>query len=234
MLVIALDTSTPAVTAGLVELADSWPHSLAERVTVNPRAHGELLTPQLLEVLAEGGYGLADVDAIVVGAGPGPFTGLRVGMVTAAALGHAAGTRVHPVSSLDAIAAQVAEEPPVLVLTDARRREVYWATYGPGGEHGTRQRLTAPAVSSPSELPGNLDGSPVVSAAGESAAAHAAELGLEVVAPAHPTPEGLVAVAREELGSGAEPRPLVPMYLRRPDAATPGPPKTVTVERGKT
>ncbi|SDP13292.1 tRNA threonylcarbamoyl adenosine modification protein YeaZ [Actinopolyspora xinjiangensis] len=234
MLVIALDTSTPAVTAGLVELADSRPHSLAERVTVNPRAHGELLTPQLLDVLAEGGHQLGEVDAIVVGAGPGPFTGLRVGMVTAAALGHASGTRVYPVSSLDAIAARTDGDSPLLVLTDARRSEVYWATYGGRKAHGARERLTAPAVDRPEELPARLEGMRLEVAAGELASRHAADLGLRAVEPAYPTPEGIVAVAGDEVRSEADPAPLVPMYLRRPDAATPGPPKTVTAERGRT
>ncbi|PRW64679.1 tRNA (adenosine(37)-N6)-threonylcarbamoyltransferase complex dimerization subunit type 1 TsaB [Actinopolyspora mortivallis] len=234
MLVIALDTSTPAVTAGLVEFANSRPQSLAERATVNPRAHGELLTPQLLDVLAESGHQLGEVDAVVVGAGPGPFTGLRVGMVTAAALGHAAGIRVYPVSSLDAIANRVVEDSPVLVLTDARRREVYWATYDSPTELGTRRRLTPPAVDSPRDLVTKLEGSPVAAAAGELAAAHAPDLGLKAVDPAHPSPEGLVSAAGRELSSGTEPYPLVPMYLRRPDAAAPGPPKTVTAERGRT
>lgn len=99
-------------------------------MTINPRAHGELLTPHLMEVLAEAGHGLADVDAIVVGSGPGPFTGLRVGMVTAAALGHACDVPVHPVCGLDAIAVQVPARAPLLVATDARRKEVYWAAYG--------------------------------------------------------------------------------------------------------
>ncbi|MDP9642549.1 tRNA threonylcarbamoyl adenosine modification protein YeaZ [Actinopolyspora lacussalsi] len=234
MLVIALDTSTPAVTAGLVELADTRPHSLAERVTVNPRAHGELLTPQLLDVLAEGGHQLGEVDAIVVGAGPGPFTGLRVGMVTAAALGHASGTRVYPVSSLDAIAARTEGNSPLLVLTDARRSEVYWAAYGSRKPYGVRERLTEPAVDRPEELPARLEGLHVRAAAGESAALHAPDLGLEVVEPAYPSPEGIVAVAGAEVVAGADPRPLVPMYLRRPDAAAPGPPKSVTAERGRT
>src|SRR3954452_1212827 len=90
VLVLALDTATPAVTAGVVELA---PHgaveTLASRVTVDARAHGELLTPHTQEALEEAGVLYADLDAVVCGSGPGPFTGLRAGMVTAAALGQA-------------------------------------------------------------------------------------------------------------------------------------------------
>lgn len=224
MLVIALDTSTPAVTAGLVALDDGGPRALAERVTVNPRAHGELLTPQLLDVLAEAGHQLADVDAIVVGAGPGPFTGLRVGMVTAAALGHAARRRVYPVCSLDAIAAQAEAGGQLLVATDARRKEVYWAVYS----ETDRARLSGPHVQRPDELPEALAEFDIRAAAGEMAATHQELLGVAAVEPSYPTPLGLVRSVETDLLSGAAPHPLVPMYLRRPDAEAPGPRKPVS------
>ncbi|GAA2808680.1 tRNA (adenosine(37)-N6)-threonylcarbamoyltransferase complex dimerization subunit type 1 TsaB [Saccharopolyspora taberi] len=210
MLVIALDTSTPAVTAGLVAVADGHARPLAERVTVNPRAHGELLMPHLTDVMAEAGRELSEVDAVVVGAGPGPFTGLRVGMVTAASLGHALDVPVHPVCGLDAIAAQAATGAPLLVATDARRKEVYWAAYAADGS-----RTTGPRVQRPAEVP--TDG--IAAAAGEMAGL----FGLEVVGIAHPSPVGLVTAA----DLGAPPQPLVPLYLRRPDAQAPGPRKQV-------
>ncbi|MDR7302546.1 tRNA (adenosine(37)-N6)-threonylcarbamoyltransferase complex dimerization subunit type 1 TsaB [Haloactinomyces albus] len=238
MLVIALDTSTPAVTAGLVALDDAGPQLLAERVTVNPRAHGELLMPQLLEVLAEAGRELGEADALVVGSGPGPFTGLRVGMVTAAALGHACPTRVHPVCSLDAIAAQAPGDDPLLVATDARRKEVYWAVYGAHRPGGARARLTEPDVERPENVPGRLGDLGVRSAAGEMALRHREVFGLDAVEPSYPTPVGLVAAAGAELRAGTDPQPLVPLYLRRPDAGTPGPPKPVSAgtdtNRGRT
>ncbi|MEV6230345.1 tRNA (adenosine(37)-N6)-threonylcarbamoyltransferase complex dimerization subunit type 1 TsaB [Saccharopolyspora shandongensis] len=218
MLVIALDTSTPAVTAGLVALDDGPPRALAERVTVNPRAHGELLMPQLLDVMTEAGRELAEADAIVVGAGPGPFTGLRVGMVTAAALGQASGRPVHPVCSLDAIAAQATAEGPLLVATDARRKEVYWAAYD-----AARTRIDGPHVQRPAEV--STDG--FAAAAGEMAEA----LGIAAVEPRYPTPVGLVAAARAALQG--EPAPLVPLYLRRPDAAEPGKRKSVLTRGAK-
>ena len=80
--VLALDTSTPAVTAGIVRVPDYV--VLAERITVNPRAHAERLTPNAVAALAEAGLTMSDLDAVVVGCGPGPFTGLRAGMATAA------------------------------------------------------------------------------------------------------------------------------------------------------
>lgn len=227
MLVIALDTSTPAVTAGLVALDGDGPRSLAERVTVNPRAHGELLTPHLIDVLEETGHQLADADAVVVGSGPGPFTGLRVGMVTAAALGHACGIPAHPVCGLDAIATQVAGDGGLLIATDARRKEVYWAAYG-----ADRARLTGPHVQRPAEVPAEISGLELRFAAGEMAEKCAEPAGLELVAASHPTPVGLVTAAREALLAGAEPEPLVPLYLRRPDATMPGPRKQVSAVRG--
>ncbi|MGP4015404.1 tRNA (adenosine(37)-N6)-threonylcarbamoyltransferase complex dimerization subunit type 1 TsaB [Saccharopolyspora sp. 5N708] len=218
MLVIALDTSTPAVTAGLVALDDGHPRALAERVTINPRAHGELLMPHLLDVLTEAGHELADADAIVVGAGPGPFTGLRVGMATAAALGQACGRPVHPVCSLDAIAAQATADGDLLVATDARRKEVYWAAYD-----AARTRTDGPHVRRPAEVPTHG----FTAAAGEMADA----LDLDVVGPRYPTPVGLVRAAAGALR--AEPAPLVPLYLRRPDAAAPGERKSVLTRGGK-
>lgn len=226
MLVMALDTATPAVTVGLVAWGDGGPESLAERVTVNPRAHGELLTPQLLEVLAEAGHQLGDVDAIVVGCGPGPFTGLRVGMATAAAFGHACARPVYPVCSLDAVAAQAKPDAAVLVATDARRQEVYWAAYGPVDGAG-RSRLTGPNVHRPQDVPSQLADLGVEFAAGEMAERHRAVFGVDVIPPVYPTPLGLVHAAIPALSAQADPAPLVPLYLRRPDAETPGPRKSV-------
>ena len=108
MLVLALDTATPTVTAGVVEVPPDPSAGItirAVRATQDARKHGELLLPGVLAACAETGIALPDLDAIVVGIGPGPFTGLRVGMVTAAALGDALDLPVHGVCSLDAIAA---------------------------------------------------------------------------------------------------------------------------------
>ncbi|HZG92251.1 MAG TPA: tRNA (adenosine(37)-N6)-threonylcarbamoyltransferase complex dimerization subunit type 1 TsaB, partial [Pseudonocardia sp.] len=126
MLVLALDTATPAITAGVVELTADRPVQRSARVTVDARQHAELLTPGLLAACADAGVELAELAAVVTGVGPGPFTGLRVGMVTAAALGDALGVPVHGVGTLDAIAADTPRGAPFVVVTDARRREVYW------------------------------------------------------------------------------------------------------------
>ena len=141
-LILALDTATPAVTAGIVRGDDLA--VLAQRVTVDARAHAERLTPNVLAALAGAGLTMGDLDAVVVGCGPGPFTGLRVGMATAAAYGHALGIPVRGVCSLDAIGVRTSGD--TLVVTDARRREVYWARYRDG------VRTDGPAVSAPADV----------------------------------------------------------------------------------
>jgi tRNA threonylcarbamoyl adenosine modification protein YeaZ len=221
VLVLAIDTSTPAVTAGVATLDGDEVTVLGERVTVDPRAHGELLTPHVLEVVGEAGTTLGALDAIVCGVGPGPFTGLRSGMATAAALSHALGIDAHPVCGLDAIAHEAPRGEPLLVVTDARRREVYWAAYDMWGV-----RLNGPHVQRPAELPTATTSV----AAGDGARFYAETLGLRVVEPYYPTPAGLVAVARKSLLAGRRPEPLIPLYLRRPDAAEPAARKRVTAK----
>ncbi|HEX2283888.1 MAG TPA: tRNA (adenosine(37)-N6)-threonylcarbamoyltransferase complex dimerization subunit type 1 TsaB [Mycobacterium sp.] len=185
VLALAIDTATPAVTAGVV-----WRDRLevlAERVTVDARAHAEQLTPNIVGALADAEITVDDLDAVVVGCGPGPFTGLRVGMATAAAYGHALGIPVYGVCSLDAIGINTAGD--VLVVTDARRREVYWARYRDG------VRIEGPAVNAPADVPGAVDAL--------------------AQPPVYPTAAGLVRAVNDWTG---EPAPLVPLYLRRPDA----------------
>lgn len=184
------------------------------RVTVNPRAHAEVLTPHVLECLAEAGLTPADLNAVVVGVGPGPYTGLRVGMATGAAFGDALGVPVYGVCSLDAIAAAVPTTQSLLVVTDARRREIYWARYDGG------VRVEGPAVNSA----GDVDPAPSTLIAGS--ASHVDFFDLPVDPAETPSPAGLVTVAAREILSGSVPAPLEPLYLRRPDAKT-------LAERGK-
>ncbi|EUA06647.1 tRNA threonylcarbamoyl adenosine modification protein YeaZ [Mycobacterium xenopi 4042] len=134
----------------------------------------------------------------------GPFTGLRVGMATAAAYGHALGIPVHPVCSLDAIGGQTCGD--TLVVTDARRREIYWARYHDG------VRVDGPAVNSARDV----DPGPARAVAGSPE--HAALFDLPHCGPVHPTPAGLVAAVAD---LSAKPAPLLPLYLRRPDAKVP-------------
>lgn len=203
MLILAIDTATPAVTAGVVDLRPNGGSSvLAEHVTLDARAHGELLTPHVLAAAEDAGIALTGLDAIVCGVGPGPYTGLRAGMVTAATLSHSLGIPAYPVCSLDAIAAGADAGEPCLVVTDARRREVYWATYDAEGH-----RTDGPHVSRRDDIGSQLT---------------------RVLDHDHPTPLGLVTVAADAVLAGAEPGALTPLYLRRPDAAEPSASKRVT------
>jgi tRNA threonylcarbamoyl adenosine modification protein YeaZ len=191
--ILAIDTATPAVTAGIVKLDGI--EVLAERVTVGARAHAEQLTPNVLAALADAGLTVGDLGAVVVGCGPGPFTGLRVGMATAAAYAHALCIPMHGVCSLDAIGIDTVGD--ALVVTDARRREVYWARYRDG------VRVDGPAVDTPADVPGAAEA-----------------LACPTV---YPTAGGLV---RAVADWNSEPAPLIPLYLRRPDAKPQ--PSTVT------
>ena len=102
--ILALDTATPAITAGLVRRAsDGSVQALSERITMGAKGHAEALTPNIGAACVEAGVAVGELDAIVVGCGPGPFTGLRVGMATAAAMGLALDIPVYPLCTLDAI-----------------------------------------------------------------------------------------------------------------------------------
>ncbi|MFC5992713.1 tRNA (adenosine(37)-N6)-threonylcarbamoyltransferase complex dimerization subunit type 1 TsaB [Pseudonocardia hispaniensis] len=224
MLVLAVDTATSAVTAGVVELASGPANPVrtrAARVAYGARSHGELLMPAVLDACAAADTPLRDLDAIVVGTGPGPFTGLRVGMVTAFALADALDVPVHGVCSLDAIAADAAAAPGgrFLVVTDARRREVYWAAYDEQGG-----RLSGPHVEAPAALAERLSALKAVAAAGGSAGL----TGLPVLEPASPSPGGLVTVAADAVRTGRSDGPPQPLYLRRPDAVAAGTRKRVS------
>ncbi|RDI64425.1 tRNA threonylcarbamoyl adenosine modification protein YeaZ [Nocardia pseudobrasiliensis] len=194
-----------------MELEQAALHTLATRVTVDARAHNEVLTPQILACLETAGRSRTELDAVVVGIGPGPFTGLRVGMATAAAFGDALGLPVHGVCSLDAIAADAWREPAdeaaeLLVVTDARRREVYWARYRRSG------RVDGPGVCKPADL----DSGDAGAIAGS--ASHVDFFDLPVLPVETPSPAGLVGCAAADLLAGVAPAPLEPLYLRRPDA----------------
>ncbi|MDG6105347.1 tRNA (adenosine(37)-N6)-threonylcarbamoyltransferase complex dimerization subunit type 1 TsaB [Dactylosporangium aurantiacum] len=215
MLVMVVDSSTPAVTAALVHVADDTDDPqvtvVAERVTVDGRAHGELLAPQIQQALADGGVAPGDLAAVVAGTGPGPFTGLRAGMVTAAALGHALDIPVYGVCSLDGIGH--GRPGRLLVATDARRKEIYWAVYDDGA------RIDGPAVDKPADVAARVHAS---AAAGDGADRYADVLGLPVVPPLYPSARALAELAADRVRAKAPGETLTPRYLRRPDAVAPG------------
>jgi tRNA threonylcarbamoyl adenosine modification protein YeaZ len=216
VLVLAIDTSSAAVTAAVVEVDDAV-RALAQRVTVDARAHGERLAPSIAECLAEAGAKPAELGAIVAGVGPGPFTGLRVGLVTAAAMSDALGVPAYGVCSLDGIAGAL-DERALLVAGDARRREVFWARYVDGA------RVDGPHVHRPVEV-STVDSTAM---AGAGARLYADVLALPLRDVDYPDPAALVRAAVVRLRTPAAPDPLTPLYLRRPDAAEPHRPKAVS------
>lgn len=195
-LTLAIDTSTD-VRVGLA--ADGA--VLASSAVTDPRAHAERLMPLIHQTVRNVGRALDDVTQLVVGVGPGPFTGLRVGVVTAHTLGFVLGVPVRGVCSLDvgavayAGAADAAGE--FLVVCDARRKEVYWARYAADGS-----RLTGPFVAPAAELPDLPVTGPGAELAGGTST---------------PLDGGLLALAGPDLPDVG----LSPLYLRRPDAEVP-------------
>lgn len=224
MRVLAIDTATAATAVAVVRFGGGRPQVLAQRRHVDPRAHGEQLAPLTRQVLVAAGCEPRDLAAVVAGDGPGPFTGLRVGLATAAAMAQALGVPAYGVCSLDGIgAATAAAGGPVLVATDARRREIYWALYERG------KRLTDPAVDRPAEVVAVLAARGVRLGYGEGARRYREVLGVPVAEhPTHPDPALLATVAYDRLAARAPGEALTPRYLRRADAAVPGPPKPVT------
>lgn len=209
VLVLALDSATPVLTAGVADVTDAEVTLLAERSLTDAFAHAEQLMPLVQAALADAGATLREVGAVVVGLGPGPFTGLRVGIATGAALADGLDVPAHGVGSHDGLAAGLPGT--VLVVTDARRREVYVSVHTDGvpvagpepvAPAAVPDWLTAHAVS-PHAMTG-----PGVGLLGDL---------LPVVGSAVALTVGLIGAA--DLGAAVG--PLTPLYLRRPDATEP-------------
>lgn len=220
MLLLALDTATPAVTVALHD----GTRVLARSDQVDARRHGELLLPAVDRVLRDAGRTLSEVTDLVAGVGPGPYTGLRVGLATAEAFGAVLGVPVRGLCTLDGIAYATGLGTPFVVATDARRKEVYWARYA-----DARTRLSEPAVDRPADIAAEVAGMP---AAGAGAQQYEEVFtGVRGDLPAHQSAAALAALAVERLSSGAADTdfpPPRPLYLRRPDARVPANYKVVT------
>ncbi|MGY0024476.1 tRNA (adenosine(37)-N6)-threonylcarbamoyltransferase complex dimerization subunit type 1 TsaB [Streptomyces sp. cg35] len=215
MLLLALDTATPAVTVALHD----GTAPVAESSQVDARRHGELLLPAVDRVLAEAGVKLDAVTGIVVGVGPGPYTGLRVGLMTADTFGLALGVPVHGVCTLDGLAYAADVEGPFVVATDARRKEVYWARFD-----NPRTRVTEAAVDRPADIAEAVAGLPAVGAG----ALLYPDTFADPRGPEHVSAAALAALAAEKLAAGEELLEPRPLYLRRPDAQVPKNYKVVT------
>ena len=212
---LALDTATPAVT---VAVADGE-RMLAERTTVDARRHGELLAPAIEAVLRDAGVGRADLDRVAVGVGPGPFTGLRVGLVTARMLGAVLGVPVVGVCTLDVLALMAVEDGvtgPFRVVTDALRKEVHWAAYETGDAPAGLRRLDGPHV----ERPGSATWE------GTAVGAGAATYRDDFPGAREPLLPSAAATCRW-VAAGLPLLDPDPLYLRRPDAVEPAARKPV-------
>jgi tRNA threonylcarbamoyl adenosine modification protein YeaZ len=210
-LVLALDTST-VVNVGLAR----GERVLATATVADRMAHVEQLMPLVSECVDAAAVRVADLGQLVVGLGPGPFTGLRVGVVTAQVLSHVLRIGLRGVCSLDVLAAQFAGESPgeFVVATDARRREVYWARYSPLGV-----RLGEPRVSRPRDVPR-------LPAIGPAADLYADQL-QAVPGPRSMDPGVLATTGATLPDAGHE-----PLYLRHPDATELTRPKSVLHYQG--
>ncbi|WP_246186909.1 tRNA (adenosine(37)-N6)-threonylcarbamoyltransferase complex dimerization subunit type 1 TsaB [Microlunatus speluncae] len=217
--VLALDTSTVAAVGVAV-----GGRAVARAVAPDPMRHAEQLIVLVDQACAEARVELRDAGrerSIIAGVGPGPYTGLRVGIVTARTLGVALGLEVRGVCSLDAIAVQAVElarpDTEFVIATDARRREVYWARYDAAG-----RRVGDPEVGSPDTVPRLPTFGPATGLYPDRLQVAGQELILDA---------GVLAAA----GPGLPDVGLEPLYLRRPDAIEPSRPKSVlaTVRRAR-
>lgn len=215
-MLLAFDTSSPTVTVAVHDGADV----VAQLVSTEAMRHGEQLTPLIDRSLAQVGLGVHDLTALAVGVGPGPFTGLRVGLVSARTMAYVLQLPVYGVCSLDVLAVEAVEtgtvSGPFVVATDARRREVYLATYDDAG-----CRLTGPDVARPADVAESVADRPVV---GEGAVLYP-EAFPDARHPVRPAAGWLARCVVEERAELRDPEPL---YLRRPDAEIPRAPKPVS------
>ena len=217
-------------------VADAGPGTAGPALSVlsraeqsSPRRHAESLGAMLARVLAAPGVADHPLDAVIAATGPAPFTGLRAGLVTARALGRARGVPVHGVPSLDAVARAAFDEiaragggggESVLVVTDARRHEVYAARYRARGADDV-EPLDSPAVLAP-DAAVRLGGVDAVAGSGAVLYPHLAA-GRVVLAPVSGDPAAQIRVALTRLadaGPGAV-LPAEPLYLRHADVHMP-------------
>ncbi len=221
MLVLALDTSSPTVTVAVCDVAGGDVRLLAERNETADNRHGERLAPLITASLREAGVVPRQLGTLVVGLGPAPFTGLRVGIVTARAMSDALGIAAYGVCSLDGIAHRIAiGDGPFAVVTDARRKQVYWALYGETGH-----RIDGPELAPPAVLAEELR-SRTTDVVGAGALKYPESFAGFTVRQGDPSPRAVDLVWCNDFA--APPGDLAPMYLRRPDAQPPGRPKAVT------
>ncbi len=214
MLVLAIETATPRCSVAVGHAGGLVAGFSVDR----DRRHVEALVPAIATACRAAGLALADLDALAVDVGPGLFTGMRVGIATAQALGLALGLAVHPVCSLDVLAHPFRHAgPPVASVVDARRGEVFRSLHRAGVP------LVGPACITPTALAAELAALGASLAVGDGAVRHRTVLeaaGTEVVT-AMPSAESALELALAAIAAGAgglDPGEVQALYLRAPDA----------------
>ena len=204
MNVLAIDTSVGVSVALLNSNGE-----LTQSQAVDHGMQGELTAELISQVVANSGIEISEITDVVVGVGPGPFTGLRVGLVTAAVFAHARGIPIHGICSLDAIAFDYAK--PCVVVTDARRKELYWARY-------EDKRIGEPQVSKPEDLLAQFPNTDFVGPGAQLYPDFISGKVSELKAGS---------LAKLFVSGNAQLVDVSPMYLRKPDAVEPTTRKSV-------
>ena len=204
MNVLAIDTSVGVSVAILRSNGE-----VTQSQAVDHGMQGELTAELISKVVSDSGLKIEEIADVVVGVGPGPFTGLRVGLVTASVFAHAREIPIHGICSLDAIAFDYAK--PCIVVTDARRKELYWARY-----EGIR--IGDPQVSKPEAIASQF---PDVDFVGPGANLYPDYVSGNVMELKAGSLAKLFASGSAQLVD------VSPMYLRKPDAVEPTTRKSV-------
>lgn len=220
MIVLGLDTATPATAVALLDTTapDDAGESRHDPAAGERPGHSAQLLALAHEQLSRAGLRFADIDRVAVGLGPGGFTGLRIGVATARALAQAADAQIVGVSSLRALAAGATapEGMGVLAVIDARRGEVFAAGFREG------RPVVGPVAVAPARI-GDVVGK-IWLAVGDGALRFRAELegaGCLVApdgSPQHRVSAGAVCRLSLEAREGTPLEVIVPDYLRPPDA----------------
>lgn len=150
-MLLAIDTSAGTSVA----VVDRDRGVLAEHSVHDTMRHAEVVGPLIQQCLTEANVSVSELSGVVGGMGPGPFTGLRVGIAAARVFALGAARPLVPVISHDAIAFghyRRGHAGPLLVVTDARRREVYWSVFSGADAAGLPERLAAPELAQPAAL----------------------------------------------------------------------------------
>jgi tRNA threonylcarbamoyl adenosine modification protein YeaZ len=203
---LAIDTSVGTSVA----VVDRDRGILAQADEADTRRHAEVIGTLIERVLTESGVTPRELSGVVEGMGPGPFTGLRVGIAAARAFAFGIGKPVVPLISHDALALDLLE--PLLVVTDARRREVAWSSYAVGDDLGLPVRVAGPHLAFPGDLETEVDGYSTYRRVD-----------------ATRIPAGALGMLGERLfAAGRGFGPSEPLYLRPPDVTPSSGPKRVS------